>query len=123
MGLGQIHQENLRYGHIAFLCTPAGAAHADSYAAKRIRKMGQRRAVDYTSTVVRYMQVMIVECYLMRSIHCFHISYILCDLKASRLMFKLLTVSQLLGVLRTLYSGMHYLFLHCIVDILTSYFY
>nr|GLL40971.1 flowering time control protein FY isoform X1 [Ipomoea trifida]GMD59604.1 flowering time control protein FY isoform X1 [Ipomoea batatas] len=34
-----------------------GAAHADSYAAKRIRKMGQRRAVDYTSTVVRYMQI------------------------------------------------------------------
>lgn len=32
-------------------------AHADSYAAKRMRKMGQRRAVDYTSTVVRYMQI------------------------------------------------------------------
>ncbi|CAH9122992.1 unnamed protein product [Cuscuta epithymum] len=32
-------------------------AHADSYGAKRMRKMGQRRAVDYTSTVVRYMQV------------------------------------------------------------------
>lgn len=34
------------------------AAHADSFAAKRMRKIGQRRAVDYTSTVVRYMQVM-----------------------------------------------------------------
>lgn len=33
------------------------AAHADSFAAKRMRKIGQRRAVDYTSTVVRYMQV------------------------------------------------------------------
>lgn len=28
----------------------------DSFAAKRMRKIGQRRAVDYTSTVVRYMQ-------------------------------------------------------------------
>lgn len=34
-----------------------GAAHADSFAAKRMRKLAQRRAVDYTSTVVRYMQV------------------------------------------------------------------
>lgn len=33
-------------------------AHADSFAAKRMRKIGQRRAVDYTSTVVRYMQVL-----------------------------------------------------------------
>lgn len=32
-------------------------AHADSFAAKRMRKIGQRRAVDYTSTVVRYMQI------------------------------------------------------------------
>ncbi|KAL8214638.1 hypothetical protein R6Q57_004087 [Mikania cordata] len=31
-------------------------AHADNFAAKRMRKIGQRRAVDYTSTVVRYMQ-------------------------------------------------------------------
>lgn len=33
------------------------AAHGDSFAAKRMRKLTQRRAVDYTSTVVRYMQV------------------------------------------------------------------
>lgn len=33
------------------------AAQGDSFAAKRIRKSGQRRAVDYTSTVVRYIQV------------------------------------------------------------------
>uniref|UniRef100_A0A1D1Y5S3 Flowering time control protein FY n=1 Tax=Anthurium amnicola TaxID=1678845 RepID=A0A1D1Y5S3_9ARAE len=32
-------------------------AHGDSYAAKRMRKLVQRRAVDYTSTVVRYLQV------------------------------------------------------------------
>ncbi|KAL7239153.1 hypothetical protein ACSBR2_005117 [Camellia fascicularis] len=31
--------------------------HGDSFAAKRIRKVGQRRAVDYSSTVVRYMQI------------------------------------------------------------------
>ncbi|XP_059277573.1 flowering time control protein FY-like [Lycium ferocissimum] len=36
---------------------PSYDAHADSFAAKRMRKIGQRRAVDYTSTVVRYMQV------------------------------------------------------------------
>ncbi|OVA07847.1 WD40 repeat [Macleaya cordata] len=33
------------------------AAHGDSFAAKRVRKLVQRRAVDYTSTVVRYMQI------------------------------------------------------------------
>ena len=33
------------------------AAHPDGFAAKRMRKLTQRRAVDYTSTVVRYMQV------------------------------------------------------------------
>ncbi|PON60046.1 Guanine nucleotide-binding protein, beta subunit [Parasponia andersonii] len=32
-------------------------AHADGFAAKRMRKLTQRRAVDYTSTVVRYMQI------------------------------------------------------------------
>ncbi|XP_021830183.1 nuclear intron maturase 4, mitochondrial isoform X1 [Prunus avium] len=31
-------------------------AHPDGFAAKRMRKLTQRRAVDYTSTVVRYMQ-------------------------------------------------------------------
>ncbi|XP_043701520.1 flowering time control protein FY isoform X1 [Telopea speciosissima] len=31
-------------------------SHGDSFAAKRIRKLVQRRAVDYTSTVVRYTQ-------------------------------------------------------------------
>ncbi|CAA0808954.1 Flowering time control protein FY [Striga hermonthica] len=35
---------------------PPYDAHADSFAAKRMRKIGQRRAVDYTSTVVRYVQ-------------------------------------------------------------------
>ncbi|KAF8022221.1 hypothetical protein BT93_G2379 [Corymbia citriodora subsp. variegata] len=32
-------------------------AHNDNFAAKRMRKLTQRRAVDYTSTVVRYMQI------------------------------------------------------------------
>ncbi|KAJ0045277.1 hypothetical protein Pint_05297 [Pistacia integerrima] len=36
---------------------PPYEAHGDSFAAKRMRKLTQRRAVDYTSTVVRYMQV------------------------------------------------------------------
>ncbi|KDO49069.1 hypothetical protein CISIN_1g0050961mg, partial [Citrus sinensis] len=35
---------------------PPYDAHGDSFAAKRMRKLTQRRAVDYTSTVVRYMQ-------------------------------------------------------------------
>ncbi|KAL8144522.1 hypothetical protein V2J09_017554 [Rumex salicifolius] len=35
---------------------PPYEAHADSYAAKRMRKLTQRRAVDYTSTIVRYIQ-------------------------------------------------------------------
>jgi hypothetical protein len=33
------------------------AAHGDGFGAKRNRKQTQRRAVDYTSTVVRYTQV------------------------------------------------------------------
>ncbi|KAF4348359.1 hypothetical protein G4B88_007885 [Cannabis sativa] len=36
---------------------PSYDAHADGFAAKRMRKHTQRRAVDYTSTVVRYMQI------------------------------------------------------------------
>ncbi|XP_052876661.1 flowering time control protein FY-like [Gossypium arboreum] len=36
---------------------PPYDAHGDNFAAKRMRKLTQRRAVDYTSTVVRYMQV------------------------------------------------------------------
>lgn len=36
---------------------PSYDAHADSHSAKRMRKIGQRRAVDYANTVVRYMQV------------------------------------------------------------------
>ncbi|XP_023548971.1 flowering time control protein FY-like isoform X1 [Cucurbita pepo subsp. pepo] len=36
---------------------PPYEAHGDSFAAKRMRKLTQRRAVDYTSTVVRYMQL------------------------------------------------------------------
>ncbi|TYI89154.1 hypothetical protein E1A91_D03G034500v1, partial [Gossypium mustelinum] len=34
-----------------------GLAHGDNFAVKRMRKLTQRRAVDYTSTVVRYMQL------------------------------------------------------------------
>ena len=46
----------------AFICADDSvlmhvAAHADSFAIKRMRKIGQRRAVDYTSTGVWYMQV------------------------------------------------------------------
>nr|XP_043610020.1 flowering time control protein FY isoform X2 [Erigeron canadensis] len=40
-------QQNFSHSHPSF---------DDSFAAKRMRKIGQRRAVDYTSTVVRYMQ-------------------------------------------------------------------
>ncbi|KAL0923094.1 hypothetical protein M5K25_007139 [Dendrobium thyrsiflorum] len=36
---------------------PPFDAHGDNFAAKRMRKLVQRRAVDYTSTVVRYIQV------------------------------------------------------------------
>ncbi|KAL6288777.1 hypothetical protein ACE6H2_006287 [Prunus campanulata] len=36
---------------------PPYDAHPDGFAAKRMRKLTQRRAVDYTSTVVRYMQI------------------------------------------------------------------
>ncbi|XP_039046087.1 flowering time control protein FY-like [Hibiscus syriacus] len=36
-------------------------AHGDNFAAKRMRKMTQRRAVDYSSTVVRYMQVRMAQ--------------------------------------------------------------
>ena len=32
------------------------AAHVDGFGGKRMRKHTQRRAVDYTSTVVRYIQ-------------------------------------------------------------------
>ncbi|XP_027163798.1 flowering time control protein FY [Coffea eugenioides] len=36
---------------------PPYDSHGDSFAAKRMRKIGQRRTVDYTSTVVRFMQI------------------------------------------------------------------
>lgn len=36
---------------------PPYDAHGDGFAAKRMRKLVQRRAVDYTSTVVRYIQI------------------------------------------------------------------
>ncbi|XP_052478915.1 factor of DNA methylation 5 isoform X1 [Gossypium raimondii] len=42
------------YHELYVLVTPL--AHGDNFAAKRMRKLTQRRAVDYTSTVVRYMQ-------------------------------------------------------------------
>ncbi|KAF6145396.1 hypothetical protein GIB67_034166 [Kingdonia uniflora] len=35
---------------------PPYDAHGDNFGAKRVRKLVQRKAVDYTSTVVRYMQ-------------------------------------------------------------------
>ncbi|KAJ8755935.1 hypothetical protein K2173_024480 [Erythroxylum novogranatense] len=35
---------------------PSFDAHGDGFGAKRMRKLTQRRAVDYTSTVVRYIQ-------------------------------------------------------------------
>lgn len=31
--------------------------HGDNHGAKRMRKLTQRKAVDYTNSVVRYMQV------------------------------------------------------------------
>lgn len=37
---------------------------SDIHGAKRIRKLTQRKAVDYTSTVVRYMQVMITASFI-----------------------------------------------------------
>ncbi|KAK1293635.1 Flowering time control protein FY [Acorus calamus] len=36
---------------------PPFEGHGDSFASRRMRKLAQRRAVDYTSTVVRYVQV------------------------------------------------------------------
>ncbi|TYI86357.1 hypothetical protein E1A91_D04G059600v1 [Gossypium mustelinum] len=36
---------------------PPYDAHGDNFATKRMRKLTQRRAADYTSTVVQYMQV------------------------------------------------------------------
>lgn len=39
----------------------AKTMNADSFAAKRMRKIVHRRAVDYTSTVVRYMQVSFIS--------------------------------------------------------------
>ncbi|KAF2322503.1 hypothetical protein GH714_017349 [Hevea brasiliensis] len=36
---------------------PPYDAHGDNFGAKRMRKLTQRRTVDYTSTVVRYMQI------------------------------------------------------------------
>ncbi|GLT38491.1 hypothetical protein SLA2020_127380 [Shorea laevis] len=36
---------------------PPFDAHGDNFGGKRMRKLTQRRAVDYTSTVVRYMQI------------------------------------------------------------------
>uniref|UniRef100_A0A5B7AA63 Uncharacterized protein n=1 Tax=Davidia involucrata TaxID=16924 RepID=A0A5B7AA63_DAVIN len=45
------------YHHPSAQPHPPYDAHGDSFAAKRMRKIGQRRAVDYTSTVVRYMQI------------------------------------------------------------------
>lgn len=39
--------------------------HSDSHGAKRMRKHTQRKAVDYTSTVVRYMQVMVTTLFIL----------------------------------------------------------
>ncbi|KAL9255573.1 Flowering time control protein FY-like protein [Drosera capensis] len=43
---------------------PQYDAHGDSFAAKRMRKLTQRKAVDYTSTVVRYIQMRMWQRYL-----------------------------------------------------------
>ncbi|KAK6119218.1 hypothetical protein DH2020_047033 [Rehmannia glutinosa] len=51
------HQQQHPPAQPPFPGQPPYDAHADSFAAKRMRKIGQRRAVDYTSTVVRYMQI------------------------------------------------------------------
>lgn len=40
---------------------PPYDAHGDNFAGKRMRKLTQRKAVDYTSTVVRYMQIRMLE--------------------------------------------------------------
>lgn len=49
------------WGLISSIFLSTLSAHADnSYAAKRMRKLTQRRAVDYTSTIVRYVQVFII---------------------------------------------------------------
>ncbi|KAK8631235.1 hypothetical protein V6N13_079992 [Hibiscus sabdariffa] len=48
---------NSEYHHPGPHQIPPYEAHGDNFAAKRMRKMTQRRAVDYTSTVVRYMQL------------------------------------------------------------------
>ncbi|KAK6163067.1 hypothetical protein DH2020_002908 [Rehmannia glutinosa] len=57
-GIGKEEMRLLAYcGHRPYSGSKHVAAHADSFAAKRMRKIGQRRAVDYTSTVVRYMQI------------------------------------------------------------------
>ncbi|KAH6759812.1 Transducin/WD40 repeat-like superfamily protein [Perilla frutescens var. frutescens] len=56
----EFHQQQQHHHHSSaqppFPGQPPYDAHADSFA-KRMRKVGQRRAVDYTSTVVRYMQI------------------------------------------------------------------
>ncbi|XWS65504.1 hypothetical protein CRYUN_Cryun05aG0118700 [Craigia yunnanensis] len=48
---------NSEYHHPPPPQIPPYDAHGDNFAAKRMRKLTQRRAVDYTSTVVRYMQI------------------------------------------------------------------
>ncbi|KAL3829798.1 hypothetical protein ACJIZ3_018600 [Penstemon smallii] len=51
------HQQQQQQQPPPFHMQPPYDNQADSFAAKRMRKIGQRRAVDYTSTVVRYMQI------------------------------------------------------------------
>ncbi|KAL6570086.1 hypothetical protein OROMI_014600 [Orobanche minor] len=51
------HHQQHPSAQAPFPSQPPYDAHTDNFAAKRMRKIGQRRAVDYTSTVVRYMQI------------------------------------------------------------------
>ncbi|CAN6444028.1 unnamed protein product [Victoria cruziana] len=51
MGHGPVHADYM-HGN----APPSYDAHGDGFAAKRIRKLVHRRSVDYTSTVVQYMQ-------------------------------------------------------------------
>ena len=52
-----------------------GSAYGDSFAAKRIRKLVQRRAVDYTCTAVRYLQVLLHGYAFVNLYFCFVILY------------------------------------------------
>nr|KJB70199.1 hypothetical protein B456_011G062800 [Gossypium raimondii] len=73
---------------------PPYNAHGDNFAAKRMRKLTQMRAVDYTSTVVRYMQVFFsclvvfisvfflylsISCYMVRLVNLINMDAYVCS--------------------------------------------